>query len=104
MVDARLGGGTDSGLYLWDDGRPVSLAGYSGPTPHGIRVGPVYTPPAQRGNGYASACVAALSQLLLDGGRAHCFLFTDLGNPTSNHIYQAIGYWPVCDVDEYRFL
>jgi len=104
MVDARLGGGADSGLYVWDDGQPVSLAGYSGPTPHGIRVGPVYTPPAHRGKGYASACVAALSQLLLDGGRAHCFLFTDLGNPTSNHIYQAIGYQPVCDVDEYRFL
>lgn len=88
---------------MWDDGQPVSLAGYSGPTPHGIRVGPVYTPPAQRGKGYASACVAALSRLLLDGGRAYCFLFTDMGNPTSNPIYQAIGYRPVCDVDEYRF-
>ena len=103
MVDLRLRGGADSGLYVWDDGQPVSLAGYSGPTPHGIRVGPVYTPPAQRGKGYASACVAALSRLLLDGGRAYCFLFTDMGNPTSNPIYQAIGYRPVCDVDEYRF-
>jgi len=104
MVDARLGGGMDSGLYVWDDGRPVSLAGYTGPTPRGIRVGPVYTPPTHRGKGYASACVAALSQLLLDGGRTYCFLFTDVNNPTSNHIYQAIGYQPVCDVDEYRFL
>jgi predicted GNAT family acetyltransferase len=43
------------------------------------------------------------SELLLAGGRRHCFLFTDLSNPTSNHIYQAIGYRPVCDVDEYRF-
>ena len=49
------------------------------------------------------ATVAALSQLLLDSGRKFCFLFTDLSNPTSNHIYQAIGYRPVCDVDEYRF-
>lgn len=103
MVDLRLTGGADSGLYLWDDGWAVSLAGYTGPTPRGIRVGPVYTPPAYRGKGYASACVAALSGLLLDGGRTHCFLFTDLSNPTSNHIYQAIGYRPVCDVDEYRF-
>lgn len=104
MVDARLGGGADSGLYVWDDGQPVSLAGYTGPTPHGIRVGPVYTPPAHRGKGYASACVAALSQLLLDGDRTYCFLFTDLNNPTSNHIYQAIGYQPMCDVDEYSIL
>jgi predicted GNAT family acetyltransferase len=92
------------GLRLWcDEGRPVSLAGFSGPTPHGIRVAPVYTPAEFRKRGYASACVAAMSQGLLDEGRKFCFLFTDLGNPTSNHIYQAIGYEPVSDVDEYRF-
>ena len=101
-ADARLDS-PDSAIYFWVDGRPVSLAGYSGPTANGIRVGPVYTPPECRRRGYASACVAALSQLLLEGGRRYCFLFTDLSNPTSNHIYQAIGYRPVCDVDEYRF-
>jgi uncharacterized protein len=92
------------GLRLWwDNGKPVSFAGYGGLTPHGIRIGPVYTPPELRGHGYASACVAALSQELLDAGRKFVFLFTDLSNPTSNHIYQTIGYEPVCDVDEYRF-
>jgi hypothetical protein len=92
------------GLYLWEDERPVSMAGYSGPTPNGIRVNAVYTPPEQRRRGYAGACVAALSRLLLDQGRTFCFLFTDLANPTSNHIYQKIGYAPVCDVDEYHFI
>jgi hypothetical protein len=91
-------------LYLWEDGRPVSMAGSTGPTPNGIRVNAVYTPPEQRRRGYAGACVAALSQLLLDQGRTFCFLFTDLANPTSNHIYQKIGYAPVCDVDEYHFI
>jgi predicted GNAT family acetyltransferase len=92
------------GLRLWyDNGKPVSIAGYSGPTPNGIRVGPVYTPPEYRGQGYASGCVAALSQELLEQGRKFCFLFTDLSNPTSNHIYQNIGYEPIGDVDEYRF-
>jgi predicted GNAT family acetyltransferase len=92
------------GMYLWDhNGRSVSMAGFGGPTPNGIRIGPVYTPPALRGQGYASACVAQLSQDMLDAGRKYCFLFTDLANPTSNHIYQAIGYEPVVDVDEYRF-
>jgi hypothetical protein len=54
-VDARLGDGDPQarGLYLWVDGAPVSMAGYTGPTPHGIRVGPVYTPPELRGRGYA---------------------------------------------------
>lgn len=92
------------GLVFWIAGdTPVSMAGYAGPTPHGIRVGPVYTPPQHRRKGYASACVAALSQELLNAGRRYCFLFTDLSNPTSNHIYQQIGYEPVAGIDDYRF-
>ncbi len=47
--------------------------------------------------------MATASQLQLDAGRRFCFLFTDLANPTANHIYQAIGYEAVRDVDEYRF-
>jgi predicted GNAT family acetyltransferase len=101
-VDLRLAPGAFRPL-LWSHEGPVSMAGYGGPTPNGIRVGPVYTPPEHRGRGYASAVVAALSQRLLDEGRRYCFLFTDLANPTSNHIYQAVGYESVCDVDEYRF-
>ena len=92
------------GVFLWEDaGRPVSLAAYGNPTPRGVRIGPVYTPPELRGHGYASAAVAALSQRLLDEGRQFCFLFTDLTNPTSNKIYQQIGYRPVIDVDMYAF-
>lgn len=90
-------------LYLWQDKVPVSVAGCSGATPNGIRINFVYTPPKYRGNGYASSCVAALSQTLLDEGRKYCFLFTDLANRTSNHIYQAIGYKPVEDVNDYWF-
>jgi hypothetical protein len=91
-------------LYLWhDEGRPVSMAGAGGLTPHGIRVGPVYTPPDLRGRGYASNLVAGVSQAQLDAGRTFVFLFTDLGNPTANKIYQAIGYEPVIDMDEYEF-
>ncbi len=96
-------GGAGRWLYIWDDGGPVSMAGASGETPSGIRIGAVYTPPELRGRGYASNCVAAVSQAQLDRGRRFCFLFTDLANPTSNKIYHAIGYEPVCDVDEYRF-
>ena len=92
------------GLMIWEKkGKPVSMAGYAGPTPNGIRIGAVYTPPEQRKKGYASAVTAGLSQQLLDMGFKFCFLFTDLSNPTSNHIYQQIGYKPVCDVDRYDF-
>ncbi len=105
IVDVRLSSDPMvRGFRLWyDEDKAVSLAGYAGLTPHGIRIGPVYTPPEVRKQGYASALVAVMSQELLDRGREFCFLFTDLSNPTSNHIYQTIGYEPVSDVDEYRF-
>jgi predicted GNAT family acetyltransferase len=80
------------------------MAGMGGPTPTGIRIGPVYTPPDRRRRGYASALVAAASQAALDEGRRQVFLFTDLANPTSNHIYAAIGYEPVRDVDEWSLV
>jgi hypothetical protein len=90
--------------WLWiDGGRVVSLTGVGGMTPHGIRVGPVYTPPDLRGRGYASNLVAQASQAQLDAGREFVFLFTDLANPTANKIYQDIGYEPVIDIDEYEF-
>ena len=91
-------------LFLWEHaGQAVSMCGCAGQTPHGIRIGAVYTPPDVRRRGYASACVAAASQRMLDSGRDFCFLYTDLANPTSNKIYQQIGYQPVCDCDDYDF-
>lgn len=91
-------------VYLWvDEGRPVSLTGVGGLTPHGIRVGPVYTPPELRGRGYASNLVAEASRLQLESGRTFVFLFTDKANPTANRIYQAIGYEPVIDFTEWDF-
>ncbi len=44
------------------------------------RLGPVYTPPQQRGRGWASNAVAEVSARLLDGGERVC-LFTDQANP-----------------------
>ncbi len=85
-------------LHFWDDGEPRTMAAVVGRTPHGARVGYVYTPPALRSRGYASACVAHLSSEVLRAGSRFCFLYTDLANPTSNAIYQRIGYRPVCDV------
>lgn len=83
---------------LWTvDGEPVSLAVTNRPNAGMSRVGSVYTPVDQRGHGYGSAVTAAVSQWALDRGAAHVLLFTDLANPTSNSIYQKIGYRPVSD-------
>jgi uncharacterized protein len=97
-------GGEGAGFWLWEDrGEPVSLSGFSGPTPTGIRIGPVYTPPEHRRHGYATTLVADLSAWLLEQGHRGCFLFTDLANPTSNRIYVEIGYERVCDAMEFTF-
>ncbi len=102
VLDRRLAD-PDGGFALWETDRPVSLAGFGGATPNGIRIGPVYTPPDLRGHGYASGLAAGLTQQLLAGGRRFCFLFTDLANPTSNSIYQRVGYRPVVDVSQWAF-
>lgn len=92
------------GLWVHEvEGRLVTISGHSGATPNGIRIGPVYTPPAHRGRGYASSLVATESQWLLDHGHNYCFLYTDLANPTSNSIYQRIGYHQIAQSAEYSF-
>ncbi len=108
----RLGHSLDSrwsppegGLWLWEDGgEPVSLAGFGAPTPTGIRIGPVYTPPEHRRRGYARTLVGELSAEMLRRGSRACFLYTDLSNPTSNKIYVEVGYRRVADAVEYRFV
>jgi GNAT superfamily N-acetyltransferase len=102
-LESRFGG-EGGGFWLWQDrDEPVSLSGFSGPTPTGIRIGPVYTPPEHRKHGYATTLVADLSAWLLEQGHRACFLYTDLANPTSNRIYVEIGYERVCDAMEFTF-
>jgi len=47
--------------------------------------------------------VAAVSQRGLDAGASACMLYTDAANPTSNKIYQRIGYRQVGTAQEWRF-
>lgn len=75
-----------------DEGQPVSMASATRESVNGGNVSLVYTPPEFRGRGYASAITAHVSQAILDAGKAFCTLTTDMSNPTSNKIYQAIGY------------
>ena len=89
---------SQAGVMVWEaDGQPVSIACATIPVTGMVRIGPVYTPPAARGHGYASAATAALSQRLREAGAEEVVLYTDLANPVSNSIYQRIGYRPVED-------
>jgi predicted GNAT family acetyltransferase len=79
------------------------MAAWAGPTPNGVRINMVYTPPQLRGRGYASNAVAGLTRHLLVSGRKFVFLYTDLDNPTSNKIYRQLGYEPVVEISEVDF-
>ncbi|GAA5079398.1 GNAT superfamily N-acetyltransferase [Thermocatellispora tengchongensis] len=95
QVRARIVAGE---LVLWEDGgAPVSLACYSTPIVEMSRIGPVYTPPEARRKGYGAAATHAASETAQRAGATRLLLFTDLSNPTSNSIYQALGYRPVMD-------
>ncbi|MCL2701691.1 MAG: GNAT family N-acetyltransferase [Phycisphaerae bacterium] len=88
---------------LEDNGTPVSIAKITRDLQTVCGIGHVYTPPYFRGKGYATSCVAAVSRLMLERGFTKCILYTDLANPTSNSIYQKIGYTPISDASEIVF-
>jgi uncharacterized protein len=85
-------------LMGWEiEGEIVSMANTTRPTERNTNINFVYTPIKHRKKGFASDCVAALSQMMLDQGYQSTSLYTDLSNPTSNKIYQEIGYEWVAD-------
>jgi predicted GNAT family acetyltransferase len=101
-ADARISSG---GITLWEDGegRAASMAGVTPMVAGQLRVAPVYTPSHLRGRGYAGAVTAEVSRAALASGADEVLLFTDLANPTSNALYQRIGYRPVADFAVYDF-
>ncbi|MEV5874265.1 GNAT family N-acetyltransferase [Streptomyces sp. NPDC052101] len=101
-ADARI---ADRGITLWEtpDGTPVSCAGVTPPTAGQVRIAPVYTPAELRGRGYAGAATAEVSRAARAAGVTEVLLFTDLANPTSNGLYQRLGYRPVADFAVWGF-
>jgi len=92
-------------LWFWEDdeGSRVSVAARTAPAAGVARLAPVYTPPEHRRRGYGAAVTVACTADALDCGAEHVVLFTDLANPTSNAIYQQIGYRPLSDRRVVRF-
>jgi predicted GNAT family acetyltransferase len=90
-------------LFVWDDGGPSAVVGCSPDVAGVVRVNFVYTPPADRGRGLASALTAHVSQEALDAGATRIMLYADRANPTSNSIYRAIGYRQAGDACDYAF-
>lgn len=84
-------------------GDPVSMAGATSMVGGMVRVDPVYTPAQLRGRGYAAAVTVEVSGAALAGGATDVVLFADPANPTSNALYQRIGYRPLADFAGYDF-
>lgn len=95
----------DRSVTLWEtpDGTPVSMAAMTSKVAGQVRVDPVYTPAHLRGRGYAGAVTAEASRAALAAGATEVVLFADLANPTSNRLYQRVGYVPVTDFAAYEF-
>jgi hypothetical protein len=90
-------------FYLWDDNGSKSVAAIVRDLPNAACISAVFTPPAYRQKGYATATVSALSAMLLSSGKSFCCLYTNLANPISNSIYEKVGYTPVRDDTVYIF-
>ena len=93
-LDRLLGYIEQNKIYLWrnSEGVFVSMAAIVRKNRRSSSVSLVYTYDRYRGNGYGSQVTAHLTKLLLEGERPICNLFTDATNPTSNFIYQKMGY------------
>jgi predicted GNAT family acetyltransferase len=91
-------------FYVWENNGIVSMAKKIRETKNGESIGSVYTPKELRGKGYATAVVAEISKKILLSGKTFCALYTDLSNPTSNNIYQKIGYKPAGDSISFGFI
>ncbi|MFF5234684.1 GNAT family N-acetyltransferase [Dactylosporangium sp. NPDC000521] len=107
-IDAASWAGTrfaEKRYMFWEtpDGTPVSMAGVNPMAAGQVRVDPVYTPAHLRGRGYAGAVTAEVSRAALAAGATDVVLFTNAANPTSNALYQRIGYVPIADWATYDF-
>ena len=99
FVSRRLAAGD---VWIWEDDGPVSMAARTEAVAGVARIQAVNTPPVQRGRGYASAGVAALSASVLAQG-LRCVLTANVTNTAANSVYQRLGYQAVSDVRRYRF-
>ena len=90
-------------LYFWDDAGPRCMLGVLRETRDAAAIGILYTPPALRDRGYASAAAAAFSRHLLDRGLTHSYFCLDPSNAAADWICRRLGYAVVQDTADIDF-
>lgn len=108
VIDAASWAGTrfaEKRYTFWEtpDGTPVSMAGVNPLVGGQVRVDPVYTPAHLRRRGYAAAVTVEVSRAARAAGAEEVVLYTNAANPTSNALYQRLGYRRVTDWALYDF-
>lgn len=94
----------DEMLYIWIiEKTPVSMTFKVRPLKQGTSVAGVYTPPDLRRRGYATAMMAVFCVKMLETFE-FVTLHADKNNPTSNHIYQQVGFVKYRDTNDYNRL
>ena len=91
-------------VFVWQSASGhAAMAMTTRPTRQSVTISSVYTLPAARNQGIASALTALLAEEILSRGYRQVNLFADKANPVSNHIYQAIGFVARCEYQEIDF-
>ncbi len=90
----------EQGIFygLYADGRLVATAGTHVLSPtYGIAaVGNVFTHPAYRGRGYATACTSAVVHELVQRGCRDVVLNVNIHNDIAGHVYERLGFQRHC--------
>jgi GNAT superfamily N-acetyltransferase len=87
-VDAQIAEG--NAWVIIAGGVPVSYSAFNAVLPDIVQLGGIYTPPEQRGRGYARAGVAGSLLAARARGVTRAVLFTK--NPSAVRAYQAVGF------------
>jgi predicted GNAT family acetyltransferase len=86
-------------LYVLEDGgRPVCTSAFGPALPDAVQVVNVFTPPAERGHGYARALTAATLLDARSRGAEWGILYTGVTNAAAQRTYRSLGFTPVDQV------
>jgi len=94
MVEDRMA--SDGIAVVESGGKVVAKAEVMARTGRAALIGGVYTEPARRGHGLATACMSLLCAGILRRGEKAC-LNVALDNVPARHIYQSLGFTKLCD-------
>jgi hypothetical protein len=90
-------------IFFWDDGTVRCLLGVLRETRDAAAIGIVYTPPAYRERGYATAAVSAFSRELLERGLPYSYFCLEPSSAAGYSLCHRLGYAVVQETADIDF-